>query len=105
MGKRHGAVAADLADIEAVKRRIARNETTVFPFELAERILDGERPVHVFREHRGFGPRQLATAAAVSPSYLSEIEAGQKPGSIECLRRVAAALDVSLDLLVRNGTD
>ena len=91
--------AADLADLEAVKRKIAAGETRTFPFALAERLLDGEHPIRVFREHRGLGVRQLAGAAGVSSSYLSEIESGVKPGSFECMRRLAVALDVSMDLL------
>lgn len=91
--------AADLADIEAVKRKIAAAETATFPFTVAERLLDGDHPVKVFREFRGLSVRQLAGAAGVSPSYLSEIETGDKPGSLACMRRLAAALVVSLDLL------
>lgn len=96
--------AADLADIEAVKRKITIGETTVFPFSVAERLLDGEHPVRVLREFRGLGLRQLAAAAGVSPSYLSEIETGEKPGSVECIRRLAAALDVPMDLLAGSGS-
>ena len=36
--------AQDLADAEAVKARLAAGETEAFPFEVAERILEGERP-------------------------------------------------------------
>lgn len=89
----------DLAEIEAVKRRLTAGETEAFPIELADRLLKGDHPVRVFRQHRGFGLRQLAVAADVSPSYLSEVEAGAKPGSIAFMRKVAAALGVSIDLL------
>jgi Helix-turn-helix domain len=95
--------ATDLADIEAVKRRIAQGETNVFPFEVAERLLDGDHPVRVFREYRALGLRRLAAAAKVSPSYLSEVEAGEKPGSVEFMRRVAMALEISVDLLVQRS--
>jgi hypothetical protein len=93
--------AQDLADIEAIVRRLDAGETEAFPFDVAERLLDGEHPVRVFREHRSLGLRELAKAADVSPSYLSEIEAGEKPGSVEFLSRVSMALGVSMDLLVR----
>ncbi|CAO3427274.1 hypothetical protein [Azospirillum endophyticum] len=53
----------DLADADAVKPRLTASETEAFPFELAERILDGDHPVTVFREHRGFTARGLAEAA------------------------------------------
>lgn len=94
--------AQDLADAEAVKARLAAGETEAFPFEVAERILDGEHPVTVLREHRGLTARRLAEAAGVAPSYLSEIENGKKPGSFDAMARIAGALQVPLDLLVRH---
>jgi antitoxin component HigA of HigAB toxin-antitoxin module len=93
--------AQDLADADAVKARLAAGETETFPFAVAERLLDGEHPVTVLREHRAFTVRGLAEVAGVSPSYLSEIESGKKPGSFDAMARVAAALHVPLDLLVR----
>ena len=90
-----------LADADAVKTRLAADETETFPFAVAERLLDGEHPVTVLREHRAFTVRGLAEAAGVAPSYLSEIESGKKPGSFDAKARVAAALHVPLDLLVR----
>jgi antitoxin component HigA of HigAB toxin-antitoxin module len=94
--------AQDLADTEAVKARLAAGETEAFPFEVAERILDGEHPVMVLREHRGLTARGLAEAAGVAPSYLSEIENGKKPGSFDAMARIAGALQVPLDLLARH---
>ena len=93
--------AQDLADVDAVKARLAAGETETFPFEIAERILDGAHPVTVLREHRGFTARRLAEAASIAPSYLSEIENGRKPGSLDAMARLAIALDVPLELLVR----
>ncbi|CAO3447049.1 helix-turn-helix transcriptional regulator [Azospirillum sp.] len=93
--------AQDLADAEAVKTRLAAGETEAFPFEVAERILDGEHPVTVLRNHRGFTLRGLAEAAGIAPSYLSEIENGRKPGSFDAMGRIAEALNVPLDLLAR----
>lgn len=93
--------AQDLADVEAVKARLAAGETETFPFEVAERILDGEHPVTVLREHRQFTLRGLAEAAGLAPSYLSEIENERKPGSFDAMVRIAAALNVPLDLLAR----
>ncbi|HEX6700875.1 MAG TPA: helix-turn-helix domain-containing protein [Gaiellaceae bacterium] len=64
----------------------------------------GDR-VRRFREEAGMSPAQLATAARVSRSYLSELESGrgsaQKP-SAEILYRLAKALGVAMsDLLGR----
>jgi transcriptional regulator with XRE-family HTH domain len=44
----------------------------------------------------------LAGTAGLSSSYLSEIESGKKPGSFDTMGRIAGALGVSLDLLVRS---
>lgn len=93
--------AHDLADADAVKARLASSETEAFPFEVAERILDGDHPVTVFRTHRGFTVRRLAEVTGIAASYLSEIENARKPGSFDAMARIAAALKVPLDLLVR----
>lgn len=93
--------AQDLADGEAVLAQLKAGETEAFPFEIAERILDGDHPVTVLREHRQMTTRGLAAAAGLSPSYLSEIENGHKPGSFDAMARIARALTVPLDLLVR----
>lgn len=42
----------------------------------------------------------LADASGVNRVYLSEIESGKKPGSIEALKRIAEALRIGLDDLV-----
>ena len=93
--------AQDMTDVEAVMARITAGETEVFPFEVAERLLDEEHPVKVFREYRGHSVRRLAEVAGVSPSYLSEIETGKKPGSFEAMTQIATALSVPLELLSR----
>lgn len=92
--------AKDLADADAVMRRLSAGETEAFPISVADRLLDGGNPVTVFREHRGLSGRELATRAGISASYLSEIEGGRKPGSLEVMVSLAGVLDVSLDLLV-----
>lgn len=68
--------------------------------DLVGRLLDGGPPLRIWREHRGLTAQALADAAGVSRSYLTEIETGQKPGSIAFFRAVAAALGVSLDDLM-----
>jgi len=92
--------ARDLADAGAVAARLAAGETQAFPFAVATRLLDGDHPVAVFRDHRGLSLRALAARAGLSPSCLSEIEGRKKPGSFGAMARIAAALSVPLDLLV-----
>ena len=43
---------------------------------------------------------ELAAVIGKSPSYLSEIETGKKPGSVAVLRQIAEALGVDLENLV-----
>jgi DNA-binding Xre family transcriptional regulator len=69
--------------------------------ELVQRLIAGESPVRIWREHRGLSARDLAAAAGMTPTYLSEIETGRKPGSLATMARIARALGISLDDLVR----
>jgi transcriptional regulator with XRE-family HTH domain len=62
--------------------------------------MEGESPVRVWREFRGLSLRALAAKSGVSPGYLSEIELGKKPGSVEAYKALAEALDTSVDWLV-----
>ena len=70
------------------------------PAEVVERLLAGEQPTRVWREHRGLSLRRLADAAGISSPMLSEIETGKKDGSIRTLARVARALGVDVDDLL-----
>jgi ribosome-binding protein aMBF1 (putative translation factor) len=70
------------------------------PVELVERMLDGESPVRIWREHRGLTLGDLADRAGIAPSYVSEIETGRKPGSVAALTKLARVLGIDLDDLV-----
>jgi DNA-binding XRE family transcriptional regulator len=86
-----------LADLRA---REAAGEAEYVPIELADRIFAGEHPVRAWREHRGLTLSTLAKSAGIAPSYLSEIEAGRKPGSARALAALASTLRVAIgDLL------
>ena len=43
---------------------------------------------------------ELVAAASIAASYLSSIENGKKPGSVKAMKRIAAALSVSVDDLI-----
>ena len=70
----------------------------------AAALLDGASPVKIWRTKRGLTQRALADAAGVSASYLAEIEAGHKPGSVEAIRRLARALDMPMEHLISVAT-
>lgn len=92
--------ASDLIDANTVKACLTAGETETFPFELAERLLDGDHPITAFREHRGFTTCRLAETVGVLPSCLLEIENAREPGSLDTMAKIAAALHVPRDLLV-----
>lgn len=52
--------------------------------------------VRALREAHGWRVSKFATAARISSSYLSNIEAGRKQASPEVLRRIADTLGIPL---------
>ena len=88
---------ADIAAAEDVLRKLETGEEELIPAEFGDRIIDGESPVRVWREYRGLKARELAEAAGISQSYLSQIESGEREGTFDTMRRIAEALRVTLD--------
>ncbi len=62
----------------------------------------GDR-VRKLRALRGMSRRQLAGAAAVSERYLAQLETGRGNITLAILRRIAAAIGVPAEELVREG--
>ena len=93
--------AADIAAYDAVK---ARGEAE-FPFALVRQLVAGEHPVKVYRRYRGLTQTALATEAGTTASYISQIETRRRIGSTALLRRLAAALDVTVDDLIEDYKD
>jgi DNA-binding XRE family transcriptional regulator len=94
--------AEDIARLDTIQVReqaLGKNAARAdyLAIELVERLCAGEHPVRVWRTHRGLTREALAAAAAVAPSYLTEIETRKKPGSFSALAKLAAALKISLD--------
>ena len=71
-----------------------------FPRDVVERLLAGQNPVQVYRNHRGLTQQQLAETVGINPVYLSQIERGERSGSAKTLAAIARALQVDLDDLV-----
>ena len=86
-----------LADAEAMRRVRDDPDEEDVPVAFARRMWNGESPVRVWREMRGMNATRLAAAANVSRSYLSAIERGTKRGSVDALKRLAAALGVGIE--------
>ncbi len=94
----------DLADCIALEEARRRDEETV-PHELVKRLMAGEHPMKVYREHRGLTQAALAERTGLSAMYLSQIETGRRGGSTKTLRKIARALNVDLDDLARWDED
>ena len=86
--------------MQSLKADLAAGQEELIPSEYADRVLDGESPLRVYREFRGMTQSALAAAAGVNRVQIADIEAGRKSGSIETVRKLAAALRVTIDDLV-----
>lgn len=100
---------ADRTAIERAVRENAAGETV--PSEVVHAILDGTPPLQAWRRHRGLTLGGLAARVGVTKGHLSQIENGRKSGTPDLVRRLPAALGVTLDDLTgwrdadRDGSD
>lgn len=94
------AVEEDAMDSALIQRALEDTDQELVPFDLVKRIASGENPVRVWRTYRGRKAGELAATAGIAASYLSDIENGRKPGSVNAMKRIATALGVSVDDLI-----
>jgi DNA-binding XRE family transcriptional regulator len=93
----------DLSDTLAAMQAEARGKPSddALPIEFTRRLINGESPLLVWREYRGFTQVELAKRAKLKGhSYIVAIEKRQKPGSIGTMKALAKALGCALDDLV-----
>jgi transcriptional regulator with XRE-family HTH domain len=86
----------DRDDVRAYDRAKAKDQEMV-PAAIADRLLTGENPIRVWREHRHLTQDKLAFEAAIANPYLSQIETGKRSASVDVLRRLARVLRLELD--------
>ena len=101
--KRLVALSADADAGQAIddfRARLARGEEELVSADIAKRLISGENPVRVWRQHRGLTIAELAGAAGLSQAFVSQIETGKRDGSISAMKAIADALSVTLDDLV-----
>ena len=87
----------DLRAYDEAKRRLDSGEDELIPEEFANRLLDGESPIRVWRELRGLKVKDLVAEAQISSAYLSQIEKGDREGKLGTMRKLADALGVAID--------
>ena len=90
----------DVAAVDAYHRKLAAGEEEAIPEEFANRLIDGENPIRVYRELRGLSAKELAEKTRISAAFLSEIETGKKEGGVSTLKKIAQVLRVTIDDLV-----
>jgi len=93
-------MAADVAAHDDIMRKLAAGEEELIPADMVKRMIEGESPVRVWREHRGLSAAALAEMAGITQPFLSQIEGGKREGTVSTLRKIADALHVTIDDLV-----
>lgn len=89
----------ELADIIAFDKALADGGESI-PAEHVKRLIDGESPLRVYRDLRGFTQAQLSERSGVSRVQIAEIEAQRRTGSVETVKKLAAALSLPVDDLI-----
>lgn len=90
----------ELEDLKAYNAVKQRNEEK-FPHDIAHKILlSDESNIRIIREHRKLSVSGVAASVGISEAYLSQVETGKRKGTIDLYKKLAAALEVDLDILI-----
>ncbi len=90
----------DVLAYDLAKEALESGEEERLPAEMVSRLVGGEHPVRIWRQHRGLSIAALASRVGLSEGYVSQIETGKRDGTIDAFKRFAEALRVSVDDLV-----
>ena len=63
-------------------------------------MIEGESPLRVYREFRGFTQVQVAQKVGLTQATIAELEKGKQKGSIDTWKALASTLNVDIDDLV-----
>ncbi|CAK0739807.1 XRE family transcriptional regulator [uncultured Gammaproteobacteria bacterium] len=96
----YDALVARLEDLEDIAAAASARTGITLPSAFADRIMEGEHAVRVWREYREISLTELAERSGISKGYVSEIETGKKPGSVEAYKALAQTLNTSVDWLL-----
>jgi len=94
------AKAEDTADIrkgKSIMRRVRAGDEDTLSSDEVKALIAAKTPLALWRKKRGLTQATLAEETGIAQGFLSEIEAGKKTGDVKTLRKVAAALRVTLD--------
>lgn len=90
----------DLRAALAAREGIEAGSEVLVPAAVADRLIDGDSPLKVWREHRGLSQSALARDSRVNRVQIADIEADRATGSARTLRALAHALRVTVDDLL-----
>jgi predicted transcriptional regulator len=88
---------ADVAAYDEFHRRLSSGTEELIPALFANRIIDGESKIKVWRQFRNRSAREMAEKTATSAAFLSQIERGARDGSFDTIKKIAAALGITVD--------
>jgi len=88
---------ADLTSAADILSRIKAGTEELIPSAVVDRLLAGDAPLTVWREHRGLSQAELARQSGVNRIQIIDIEGGRKTGSVATLKKLATALKVDMD--------
>lgn len=88
---------ADARAVDEIKRKLATGEEELIPAEFANRLISGENKIRVWREYRGMTGKELAEKTGLAAPYISQLETGNREGTIDTFKKIAAALRVDID--------
>ena len=90
----------DARDAEAALRAVAAGTLQTLSGDDVDAYLAAATPLAFWRRHRGFTQAEMARHVGVSQPYLTQLENGQREGSVSVYRRLARRLGLSVDELL-----
>ncbi|RMB13026.1 helix-turn-helix domain-containing protein [Eilatimonas milleporae] len=91
----------DMQDrLDAAEASLRVREDGGIPLAVVKLELEGNTPLAAWRKYRGLTQAGLAEKAAVRQPYISAIESGKQPGTVDTLKALADALDTIVDNLI-----
>ena len=97
--RREAAVVAHAGDQLGIEIEIG------VPHEVVRRELAGAHPVRAWREARGLKQVQLAAYAGISRAYLTQIETGERTGTLDVMVKLARNLRCMVEDLIPDAAD
>ena len=90
----------DVHSYDEAKNSIARGNEELIPASIVNALVDGENPIKVWREYRGFTQQKVAEEIGISIPFVSQLETNKRKASSDVIKKIAAFLNVDIDDLV-----